>query len=129
MKKSRLSFARLLLWTHVISIIGFYIVLWFRTNPKRGEGRDQKQSARPQTLATSTPSVSIIVPARNEERNIRRCITSLLEQDYSNFEVIVVDDDSTDGTAQILDEIAREHPHGDRLWVLRLRELPRGWAG
>jgi chlorobactene glucosyltransferase len=129
MKKSRLSFARLLLWTHVISIIGFYIVLWFRTNPKRGEGRDQKQPARPQTLATSTPSVSIIVPARNEERNIRRCITSLLEQDYNNFEVIVVDDDSTDGTAHILDEIAREHPHGDRLWVLRLRELPRGWAG
>jgi chlorobactene glucosyltransferase len=73
--------------------------------------------------------VSIIVPARNEERNIRRCVTSLLEQDYPYFEVIVVDDGSTDGTAAILDEIAHLHPHGDLLWILRLRELPQGWAG
>jgi chlorobactene glucosyltransferase len=75
------------------------------------------------------PFVSIIVPARNEERNIRRCVTSLLEQNYQNYEVIVVDDDSTDGTGRILDDIAQSHPHGNRLYVLRLRGLPEGWTG
>lgn len=73
--------------------------------------------------------MSIIVPARNEERNIRRCVESLLEQDYGHYEVIAVNDGSTDGTERILDEIAATHPRGDQLYVLRLRDLPEGWAG
>ena len=74
--------------------------------------------------------VSIIVPARNEERNIRRCVESLLAQEYDNYEVIVVDDGSTDATPQILDELAASHPQRRHLYVLRLRdELPEGWAG
>ncbi|GAC1620362.1 MAG: hydroxychlorobactene glucosyltransferase CruC [Ktedonobacteraceae bacterium] len=81
------------------------------------------------TLKETENSVSIIVPARDEERSIQRCVTSLLEQDYDNYEVIVVDDGSTDRTSAILDEIAHKHPHGDKLWVLRLRDLPPGWAG
>jgi chlorobactene glucosyltransferase len=73
--------------------------------------------------------VSIIVPARNEERNIHRCVTSLLEQDYDHYEVIVVDDGSTDKTGHILDELVATHPNGKRLWVLQLRDLPSEWAG
>ena len=73
--------------------------------------------------------VSIIVPAHNEQNNILRCVTSLLEQDYDSYEVIVVDDGSTDDTPCILDDIAHHHPHGDKLWVLRLKDLPPGWAG
>jgi chlorobactene glucosyltransferase len=73
--------------------------------------------------------VSIIVPARDEERNIRRCVQSLLEQDYANCEVIAVDDGSTDATGQILDDLVHTHPNGKRLWILRLRDLPPGWAG
>ncbi len=70
------------------------------------------------------------MPARNEERNIRPCVESLLEQDYDHYEVIVVDDGSTDGTPRILDELIASHPHSDRLFVLRLRDaLPEGWAG
>lgn len=69
------------------------------------------------------------MPARNEEVNIRRCVTSLLEQDYPDFEVIVVDDGSTDRTARILEEIANAHPQGQRLRILRLHALPAGWAG
>ncbi|GCE14332.1 glycosyl transferase [Tengunoibacter tsumagoiensis] len=76
------------------------------------------------------PFISIIVPARNEERNIERCVTSLLEQDYPGYEVIVVDDGSTDRTSELLDQIQQNHPQGGQLWILRLRdELPVGWAG
>ena len=131
MKHRWYSSSRLLLWTHVVGVIGFYILLWFRSRPageNTGEQRKVKPDFKPAIPKTGR-AVSIIVPARNEERNIRRCVTSLLEQDYDNYEVIVVDDGSTDGTADILDDIARSHPRGNRLWVLRLRELPEGWAG
>ncbi|MBV9228520.1 MAG: glycosyltransferase [Chloroflexi bacterium] len=125
------SWPRFLLWSHVIGVIGFYLVIWLRTAPKK-EDRVRKLSLdEPATDTTSAkrPQVSIIVPARDEERNIRRCVQSLLEQDYDCYEVIVVDDGSTDGTGRILDELAASHPHGNRLWVLRLRDLPEGWAG
>src|ERR1051326_592164 len=119
--------SRLLLWSHVVSVIGFYILLWFRTRPD-DEKKSGQREGKP-ALAKTGRAVSIIVPARNEEQNIRGCVTSLLEQDYDNYEVIVVDDGSPDGPAAILDDIARSHPRGNRLWVLRLRELPEGWAG
>lgn len=124
------SWPRLLLWSHVIGVVGFYLLLWQRTSP--GQAGRVEASALKRKQATKlgkSPFVSIIVPARDEERNIRRCVESLLEQDYDSYEVIVVDDGSTDGTATILDEIAQAHPHGNRLWVLRLRDLPEGWAG
>src|SRR6202043_1419275 len=138
------SWSRLLLWSHVVGVLGFYIILWFRTAPNGGARRESSKTRKAQETrevpasATpafappyleTTPFVSIIVPARNEERNIRRCVTSLLEQDYKHYEVIVVDDGSTDGTEQVLDEIARSHLHANRLWVLRLKNLPAGWAG
>lgn len=121
------SWSHFLLWSHVISIVGFYLILWKRTAPDRA---DRVKKLSPATASTSLPPVSIIVPARNEEANIRRCVSSLLEQDYDNFEVIVVDDGSTDKTGCILDDIAAAHPRADRLYVLRLRgDLPEGWAG
>ncbi len=107
MKHRWYSSSRLLLWTHVVGVIGFYILLWFRSRPageNTGEQRKVKPDFKPAVPKTGR-AVSIIVPARNEERNIRRCVTSLLEQDYDNYEVIVVDDGSTDGTADILDDI------------------------
>jgi chlorobactene glucosyltransferase len=55
------------------------------------------------------PMVSVLVPARNEEKNIAFCIQTLLAQDYPDFEVLVFDDQSTDGTRGILEEIAASH--------------------
>jgi chlorobactene glucosyltransferase len=74
----------------------------------------------------SFPQVSVLVPARNEERNIARCIGSLLAQDYPAFEVIVLDDQSTDGTQAILERMTRAET---RLRVLPGQPLPPGWLG
>ncbi len=48
------------------------------------------------------PLVSVLVPARNEELNIERCVRSLLRQDYAPFEILVLDDGSTDATPELL---------------------------
>jgi chlorobactene glucosyltransferase len=72
------------------------------------------------------PTLSIIVPARNEERSIENCVRSLLAQKWVAFEVIVVDDRSTDATSRILEHIANEDR---RLRIVRGTELPDGWVG
>lgn len=78
-------------------------------------------------LPESPPELSVIVPARDEEDKIERCIRTLLEQDYPNVEVIVVDDRSEDRTADILRRLQDEHPQ--RLTILSVDHLPAGWVG
>ena len=75
------------------------------------------------------PRVSIIVPARNEERDIRATLERLQELDYSNYEVIAVDDRSTDRTGKIMDEVAADAALRDRLRILHVSQLPVGWMG
>jgi chlorobactene glucosyltransferase len=73
-----------------------------------------------------TPRVSLLVPARNEARSIEGCARGLLAQDYPDFEVIIVDDESTDGTGEILAHLAAED---NRLRVIHGQPLPAGWLG
>lgn len=80
----------------------------------------------PVTAPTSAPKVSVCIPARNEEINIRRCVEAVLHQDYPNFEVIVLDDRSTDATLTLLKEIASRD---SRLLPINGSDLPEGWAG
>lgn len=56
------------------------------------------------------PKVSVILPARNEEEFIERCLASLVSQDYENYEVIAIDDRSDDRTGEIIKKIAKENP-------------------
>jgi len=72
------------------------------------------------------PLISVCIPARNEERNIRSCVEAMLAQEYPNFEVIVLDDRSTDATPSILADIASRDP---RLRPISGSDLPEGWAG
>ncbi len=72
------------------------------------------------------PHVAILVPARNEQANIRTCIESLLAQEYANFEIVALDDHSTDDTRAILDDLATRSA---RLRVLPGNPLPSGWLG
>ena len=73
------------------------------------------------------PSVSIVVPARNEAVNIEACLTSLVASSYPDFDVVVVDDRSDDETAAL----ARAVPPGNakRVLVVAGEELPEGWLG
>src|SRR5919107_677419 len=76
------------------------------------------------------PFVSVIVPARNEQDNIERCILSLLAQNYPNFEVIVIDDNSTDDTLKIMKEIEITIvPVNNRLKIISLNHKPDKWTG
>jgi glycosyltransferase involved in cell wall biosynthesis len=77
----------------------------------------------------ANPRVSIIVPARNEEADIERSLTLLLQLDYDNYEVIAVNDRSTDHTGEIMEEVAQRVGPNGRLRVIHHRELPPGWLG
>lgn len=72
------------------------------------------------------PLVSVIVPARNEAHNIARCVKSILSTTYPNLELIVVDDSSTDATAQIARDAAERDP---RARFIASPPLPDGWFG
>lgn len=76
--------------------------------------------------SSDLPDLSIVVPARNEERQIERCVRSLLDQRYARMEVIVVDDRSTDATRAIVEGIAASE---SCLRIVHGSEMPRGWVG
>ncbi|MGN6671777.1 MAG: glycosyltransferase family 2 protein, partial [Thermomicrobiales bacterium] len=80
----------------------------------------------PGPAALSTPQVAIVLPVRNEAANIDGVVTSLLAQDWPAFDLLVVDDGSTDQTPALLAAWARRDP---RMRVRRVEQLPPGWAG
>jgi glycosyltransferase involved in cell wall biosynthesis len=110
--------------------------------------------ARPEwdlrSVGAREPRVSIIVPARNEEEDIRQTLVQLLALDYSNYEVIAVDDRSTDRTGEIMEAVAAScgadtsvrvptalvlateadrSVRSTRLKIIHVSELPSGWLG
>jgi chlorobactene glucosyltransferase len=96
------------------------LVTYFRLRHSRSLD-DESDSPPP-----GAPLVSVIVPARNEAHNIARCVRSILSTTYPNLELIVVDDSSTDGTA----DVARRAAEGDpRARIVTNAALPDGWFG
>ena len=72
------------------------------------------------------PKVSVIVPARNEEKLISKCLDSLLNQDYENYEIIAIDDSSEDSTGEIIKKYAKEN---SKIIHVSARPKPKDWMG
>ncbi len=96
------------------------LVVWWRTRDSRSLD-DYPADAPP-----DAPRVSVVVPARDEARNIAACVTSVLASTWPALEVLVVDDHSADGTGDIARAIAARDP---RVRVLDNPPLPPGWMG
>ena len=77
-------------------------------------------------LPAPAPMVSVLVPARNEGENIRACLESLSNQDYPNYEILVLDDNSSDNTSDIVEQIAA---FDKRVHLYHGAPLAEGWAG
>jgi chlorobactene glucosyltransferase len=105
---------------HATAVVGLYYA-WRSLRMLRGWIRVPAVHAMDEA-----PSLSVIVPARNEERNIEACVRSLVTQTGTDVEVIVVDDRSTDGTRAILAQLEAEFAN---LRVVDGAPLPAGWVG
>ena len=87
---------------------------------------DREPAGGAAAAAGQVPRISVILPARNEERYVGRCLDSLAAQDYPDYEVVAVDDSSDDGTGRILSDRAASDP---RIVHVRARPKPAGWMG
>ncbi|MCH8084990.1 MAG: glycosyltransferase [Nitrosopumilus sp.] len=79
-----------------------------------------------ENTSKSFPKVSIILPARNEEDFIGKCLDSLIKQDYKNYEIIVIDDSSEDTTGKIILEYAKK---SSKIIPVSAKPKPDGWIG
>lgn len=90
-------------------------------------GRRRMLLMRPTPIVGPPPSVTILIPAKDEGQRIRDCLISALNQDYPNFSVIAVDDRSEDDTGAVMDELAAADPS---LKAIHVTEPPAsGWTG
>ncbi|HET7210092.1 MAG TPA: glycosyltransferase family 2 protein [Terriglobales bacterium] len=127
-----------MVWSYFVWISGCILALaWFSRVLDAALGmRKIADISLPQwdRKPVGNPRVTIIVPARNEEADIERTLTNLLALEYDNYEVIAVDDRSTDGTGEIMDGVcgagipARESS-SSRLKVIHIKTLPPTWLG
>jgi poly-beta-1,6-N-acetyl-D-glucosamine synthase len=81
---------------------------------------------QPQPGQYVLPPVSVIIAARDEARNLSKYLPGILEQDYPDFEVIVIDDQSIDGTGELLEEMQKQYP---RLKIVTITEHVNEFAG
>lgn len=84
------------------------------------------QSLKSINLSNNTPLVSVLIPVRNEENNIPILLNSLLLQDYQNIEILVLDDNSTDNTYQVIQDYSIEY---NNISTIKGGPLPDGWLG
>jgi glycosyltransferase involved in cell wall biosynthesis len=103
---------------------GLWILFAFGMASSRKRMSLLKKYNRP--IPEPLPLVTVIVPAKDEGKRIRQCLDSVLAQDYPLFDLLAVDDRSSDGTGDIMDEMAAADP---RIKVLHIDTLPAGWTG
>lgn len=112
--------------TSVLAILCLVVAATFTWKVVIGFGRIGSLREQPISIDGAWPSVSIIVAARNEARDLTPALQSLLDLDYPNLELVFVDDRSEDETAEVVDRFAE---HESRMRVIHIEELPHGWLG
>ena len=80
----------------------------------------------PGKIKDDPPLVSVLIPARNEEKNINKCIKAFIKQDYPNFEIVVLDDNSSDDTYNIVKKLSKQNKN---IRIFKGKPLPPGWLG
>lgn len=108
----------------LISIAG--VLLLFAAVPAVMFVVNLRQYRAPGSAAPTALRVAVLIPARNEEQNIGACVESILSSRDAEFEVLVLDDGSTDRTAEIVREMAL---HDARVTLIATHSLPTGWNG
>lgn len=116
---------------HLVQLVAWFVACsWVAKTveasfgmPRIPDLRDERYDRQP----PGDPSLTVIVPARNEERDVAACLESLLAQDYARMEIVAVDDRSTDQTGALIDALAAAHP--GRLRAVHIHELPPDWLG
>lgn len=91
-----------------------------------GLGKTNPPLTAPQS-AFACPKISVVIPARNEERNIARCLYHLFRQNYPLYELLIVDDRSSDRTGHLIENFVKLSPVPCK--VIRIEKLPSGWTG
>jgi glycosyltransferase involved in cell wall biosynthesis len=104
----------------------FGVWLYFLTYMTKSFRQSPMLESFDRTSVSRFPKVSVILPARNEGRYIARCLDSLLGQDYPNFEIIAINDSSTDGTGEIMKAYATNDL---RVMHIDASPKPEGWTG
>ena len=97
-------------YTFIVSISNFFYLRQIKTN----------------SISFEEPKISILIPCRNEEDNVENVINSMVNQTYENIEVILLDDSSTDNTAEIISKLSKKF---SKVRYVTGLELEKGWIG
>jgi chlorobactene glucosyltransferase len=129
---SGLKFEMYMLFSALVLVLLSWVCLFIttlRSHANTPAIRNSSNLNKNKKFSFNQPFVSIIVPARNEEDNIEKCLLSVLTQEYSNFEVIAVDDSSEDQTLGIMKYIKSKQEFGKKLKIISLSTKEDGWTG
>jgi chlorobactene glucosyltransferase len=111
-------------WTNIINaaacVTGIFALMTAAVN----HITSRRYSRKPEIF--SGPMVSVLIPARDEEKTLGPCLASLLDQSYTDYEIIVLDDSSRDGTLKVINDFAGRSP---RVRLLAGSAVPEGWYG
>ncbi len=120
----------------IINLLTFPRLQLYKARQERkrrewGHPTPRKGTVVPLTPASTSPLISVLIPARNEELTIERCVRSLVTQTYERLEILVLDDASSDATAAIVQRVIDELPlqQQGRLRLLQGESLPSSWGG
>jgi chlorobactene glucosyltransferase len=113
-------------WIVFLGLIG---LVWFSRHLAVNRAHREQIPLRPDSYdgpPADAPMVSMLVAFKDEEANIDLCVRTLLEQDYPKFELLLIDDRSTDRTPAMLDAFARQ---SNKVTVVHVTHLRDGWFG